>query len=157
MPPADPYVLALRVLARRELTVRQVRDRLEQAGHDAVAVDAAIARLLHERALDDARAARAIARHEIVIRHRGPLRARRALEAAGVTSDLAARAIEDALGETDPAAAMTAALATRWPGDAPITGRRDVARLYRFLVGRGFEPDRVMALLRARRGSRAVD
>jgi len=43
---ADPYIDGLKMLGRRELSERQVRQRLARKGHEPDAIDAAIARLL---------------------------------------------------------------------------------------------------------------
>src|SRR4051812_38811438 len=56
------YLDALHLLARRELSVRQLRDRLADREHPLDEIDAAIARLLETRALDDERVANAFAR-----------------------------------------------------------------------------------------------
>ena len=55
------YVDALRMLARRELSEAQVRQRLVRREHGQAAIDEALARLRNERAIDDARVAEAIA------------------------------------------------------------------------------------------------
>ena len=58
-PPEDPdshnaaYVLALRWLSARELSEGQVRERLARRGYTAWAVDAAIRRLIQQRAVDE--------------------------------------------------------------------------------------------------------
>ena len=43
---------------------------------------------------------------------------------------------------------LEAALAKRLRGGAAIADEREFNRLYRYLVGQGFEPDRVLALLK---------
>lgn len=154
-PDGDPYLAALRLLSRRELTEAQLRQRLERRQYEAHAIDVALGRLKESRALDDRRAAVAIARHELVIRRRGRLRARRALAEAGVPPSLADEAIAAASADVDTDLTLRLALASRWPDGEPIVERRDYARLYRFLTGRGFEPDRVLALLDRRRRSGA--
>ena len=54
------------MLARRELSAAGVRSRLADRGFAAAEIDAAVARLLESRALDDARVARAYARTVLV-------------------------------------------------------------------------------------------
>ena len=50
------------MLGRRELSEAQVRQRLARRGHEPDSVDAAVARLRQERAIDDTRVAEAIVR-----------------------------------------------------------------------------------------------
>jgi len=147
------YVDALRMLARRELSESQVRQRLARREHDEADIDEAVARLREERAIDDVRTAEAIARSETSIRGRGKLRVKRKIESAGIAAATAKRAVEEIFGDLDPDALLGASLAKRLRGDGMIKDEREFNRLYRYLVGQGFEPDRVLALLRSRKCS----
>jgi regulatory protein len=140
------YLDGLKLLARRELSEAQVRQRLSRKGHDPEAIDDAILRLQQERALDDARVAGAIARTESSLRGRGRARVERQIERAGIPKDVARQAVDAAFAEVDAEAQLEAALARRLRG-RPIEGDRELQRLYRYLLGQGFEPDRVLALL----------
>jgi regulatory protein len=60
--PESIHTTALRMLARRELSEAQVRERLARRGYAVNDIDAAIHRLKDQRAIDDARVAEAIAR-----------------------------------------------------------------------------------------------
>jgi regulatory protein len=144
------YVAGLKLLARRELSEAQVRQRLLRRGHAAEDVDTAIARLKSERALDDARVADALTRTEMAVRGRGRLRVGRQLAQAGIGSDIADRALDRAYSETDADALLTAALDKRLRGRTNIADQREMQRLYRYLVGQGFESDRVLNILRGR-------
>src|SRR5437588_1721185 len=95
------YVDGLKLLARRELSEQQVRQRLARRGHEAAAIDEAVARLRDERAIDDARVADAIARTQSSVRGRGKLRVQRHIEMAGIAKPTARRAIEDVYGAID--------------------------------------------------------
>ncbi len=139
------------MLGRRELSEFQIRQRLARREHDADAIDAAVARLLEERAIDDHRAAEAIARTETGFRKRGRLRVRRKIESAGISPALARRAVDDVFGSLDGDQLLESALAKRLRGGAAIADERAFNRLYRYLIGQGFEPDRVLALLKKRR------
>ena len=145
------YIAALRMLAGRELSERQVRQRLARRGFDAHEIDAAIARLLQDRSLDDERAARAMAHAETSLKKRGRLRVKQRLQAAGIAPAVAQRAIQDTFEAIDADALMSAALGKRLRGRDRIADEREFQRLYRYLVGQGFEPDRVLALLRRHR------
>jgi regulatory protein len=146
----NAYVDGLKMLARRELSEAQVRQRLARRGHDEDAIDRAVARLKAERAIDDARVAAAIARTETSIKRRGRLRVRRQIENAGIAAPVARRAVDDAFGEIDPGALLEAALGRRLRGGRAIADDREFQRLYRFLIGQGFGPDEVLRLLRSR-------
>jgi len=145
------YDDGLRMLARRELSELQVRQRLARKGHDRPSIDDAVARLREERAIDDARAAEAIARTETAVKRRGKLRVRRRIESAGISSAEARRAVNEAFGDIDADALLEAALAKRLRATASIKDDREFQRLYRYLIGQGFESDQVIRILRRRR------
>jgi regulatory protein len=146
--PDSAYIAALKMLGRRELSERQVRQRLARRGYDDESIDEAIARLTTDRSLDDERAARAMAHAETTLKKRGTMRVKRRLEAAGIAPAIAARAIQEAFQAIDADALAAAALQKRLRGREEIADQREFQRLYRFLIGQGFEPDRVLALLR---------
>jgi regulatory protein len=147
------YVVALTMLSRRELSERQVRERLARREFPPDHIDAAIARLKAERALDDGRVAQAMARLEVVTRRHGKLRAQRQIEHLGIKPDIARAAIDEVLGSVDQDALLASALGRRLRGDRPIADEAEFRRLYRFLIGQGFDSDRILRLLRARRDS----
>ena len=136
------------MLARRELSEAQVRQRLARKKHDDNEIDEAIARLLEERAIDDARVAEAIARSETSIRKRGKLRVKRKIESAGIAPAAAKRAVDEVFDALDGDALLESALAKRLRGGKTLADAREFNRLYRYLVGQGFEPDRVLARLK---------
>ena len=144
----DTYLTALKMLARRELSEAQLRQRLLRHQHDPDAIDAALTRLKSERSLDDERVAGAIARSETNLKKRGRFRVTRQIEAAGIASSIAKRVVDETFAAIDGDALLTQALARRLRGRTRIEDDREFQRLYRYLVAQGFEPDRVMALLR---------
>lgn len=145
------YVDGLKMLARRELSEAQVRQRLARSGHAKDDIERAVARLREERAIDDERVAGAIARTAVSLKKRGRLRATRQIEQAGIARSVAARAVADVYGEVDGEALLDAALAKRLRVGARIADDRQFQRLYRYLLAQGFESDRIMAALNARR------
>ena len=147
----DTYLTALRMLARRELSEAQVRQRLTRRQHDPESINAAIARLKADRSLDDERVAGAIARSETSLKKRGRLRVKRQIEAAGIPPSLAQRAVDEAFDALDTDALLAASLDRRLRGRARIEDDKEFQRLYRYLITQGFEPDRVLALLRKHR------
>jgi regulatory protein len=147
-PKASAYLDGLKMLGRRELSEAQVRQRLARKGHEADAVDAAVDRLRAERAIDDARVAEAIAHTETTVRGRGKLRVSRQIEQAGIAAVTARQAIDEVFASVDEEALLEGALARRLRGRDGIADDAEFRRLFRYLVGQGFEPDRVMALLK---------
>jgi len=147
----DAYVDGVKMLARRELSEAQVRQRLARRGYDASAIDAAVVRLRGEHAIDDARAAEAIARTETSLHGRGKVRVRARLEQAGIAAATARRATEQAFATIDEDAQIEAVLRKRLRGRERIADNRELQRLYRYLAGQGFDADRIMKALSARR------
>jgi regulatory protein len=148
---ANPaYVDGLKMLARRELSEAQVRQRLARRGHGQDAIDQAVSRLRDERAIDDARVAEAIARTETAVRRRGKVRVRLQIERSGVDRNVAAHAVDEVFAGLDADALLESSLDRRLRGGATIAGDRDLQRLYRYLIGQGFDPERVVAALKKR-------
>ena len=145
------YDDGLKMLARRELSELQVRQRLARKGHDRRAIDDAVARLLGERAIDDERVAEAIARTETAVRRRGKIRVRLQIERAGIARATAARTADETFDAIDEEALLQASLEKRLRGRGTIADDRELQRLYRYLIGQGFESDRVLRALEARR------
>jgi regulatory protein len=141
------YLDGLKMLGRRELSEAQIRQRLERKGHDPDAIDAAVARLRGERALDDARAAGAIARTEVSLRGRGRQRALQAIHRAGIATDTARAALDRAFADVDADALLEASLEKRLKGRRRLADDAEAARTYRYLLRQGFDPDRVAAAL----------
>jgi regulatory protein len=143
------YAVALRMLARRELSESQVRARLTRQQFDAEEIAAVLARLRHERALDDGRTARACARTELHVRHRGRLRVLRRVEALGIARAVARAAVDEVFAEVDERALLEQALDRRLKG-AALENRAAQGRTYRYLLAQGFEPEAVATALRGR-------
>jgi SOS response regulatory protein OraA/RecX len=100
--------------------------------------------------VSDARAAEAIVRAE-TRRRRGPLRVKRQVERAGIAPAIARQAVDAAFDALDDEALLEEALTRRLRGAATIAGERELARLFRYLVGQGFEPERVLVALKKRK------
>jgi regulatory protein len=146
----DAYLAGLKMLGRRELSEAQVRQRLARRGYEPDNVDAAVARLREERAIDDARVAEAIVRTQSSVRGRGRLRVLREVESAGIAAAIARRAVDDVFDSLDPDALLEASLAKRLDEREPIADDAEFRRLYRYLIGQGFEADRIIAALKGR-------
>jgi regulatory protein len=149
--PDRTYLDAVKMLARRELSEAQLRQRLARRQHDADAIEAAITRLKADRSLDDERVAGAIARTETSLKKRGRYRVIRQIEAAGIAPSIARRVVDETFATIDVDGLLNEALGRRLRKTS-IEDEKELNRLYRYLVAQGFEPDRVLAHLRKRSG-----
>ena len=138
------------MLARRELSEAQVRQRLARRGHAEDAIDAAVRRLQEQRAIDDARVAEAIARTETSLHRRGKVRVRMRIEQAGIAAATARRATDQVFETVDEDAQIETVLNKRLRGRGAIVDERERQRLYRYLLGQGFDADRILKALSAR-------
>ncbi|MGE0593509.1 MAG: regulatory protein RecX [Vicinamibacterales bacterium] len=148
------YVAGLRVLGRREVSTAQLRQRLERQAYDPADIDAALARLQAEHALDDRRTALACARSEVRLKGRGPARVRLRLRALGLDPVLVDETLRAVFGDEDERSLVERALDRRLRQGTlsdPATERR----LHRFLLGQGFSPSLVRDVLRRRRAGDA--
>jgi regulatory protein len=135
---AAARLAAIPWLARRDYSSAELRERLTGAGYAPAAVEAALARLRAERAVDDGRYAERYVTYQAG-RGQGPVRIRRELLELGLAADI-----------------VEAALATEadWPGRArEVRVRRfgavapqswkDKGRQAKFLQYRGFSSDHI--------------
>src|SRR5262245_8960777 len=136
------------MLARRELSEAQVRQRLAKRGESQDAIDTAIARLKAERALDDERVAGVIARTQVTLRTRGRRRVQQQIEAAGIARSIASRAVDEVFQDIDADTLLSTSLSKRLRGRERIADDREFQRLYRYLSAQGFDSDKILAHLR---------
>ena len=151
---SSAYIDGLKMLGRRELSEKQVRQRLARKEHEPDEIEEAVTRLREERAINDVRVAEAIARTETGIRKRGKIRVRMQLERAGIAKDVAKQALDEVFGALDEEALIVGSLRKRLRGRESIADDREFQRLFRYLIGQGFESDIVMRTLRAKRTHR---
>jgi regulatory protein len=144
------YIVALTLLARRELAEAQLRTRLATRKFEDHEIDAAMTRLRRERALDDRRTALACARTQVRIKHRGRARVVRQVEALGIDRDIAREAVAEVFAELDEDALLEQALDRRLRHGLSLSDPAVFRRVHRYLLGQGFDPGRVTALLRRR-------
>lgn len=154
-PPEDPdsskaaYLRALRWLTARELSESQVRDRLADRGYTEAAIAPAIERLLHDRTIDDRRAATAVARTEARVRRHGPRRVLGKLIAMQIDRDLAKEVVRDLFGETDEEELLARALERRLRGKPErLKDPRERRSILAYLVRQGFSASAASALMR---------
>ena len=151
------YVDALHLLGRRELSVRQLRERLRDREHAEADIDRAIALLLENRALDDRRVADAYVRTALKVKGRGRLRIQRELQEMGIEKDVAGEALAEACGDLDERTLIAQALKKKLRGKTRIGSPAEYARVYQFLMRQGFSPAAVTAALRAYRRGVSLD
>ncbi len=151
----DAYLAGLRLLARRELSSAQLHDRLAKRGCPEPEIDAALARLREEGALDDRRMARAYASTAARVKGRGRLRILRELDALGLDREIGRAAADEVFQEIDEAALLERALAKRLRG--PIKDEGQFRRLHQYLTRLGFPPFAITTALKARYRRGAVD
>jgi regulatory protein len=137
------------MLGQRELSEAQIRTRLARRGCDANAITNALERLKRDRTLDDDRVARAAARLEAGIRHRGPARVRQRLQSMGLADDVVQKAVTEAFEDVDELALLDAAYERRLKGrELAELDDKARARLVRGLVGQGFSFGAVLRKVR---------
>jgi regulatory protein len=142
------YLDALRLLARRELSIKQLRDRLVDREHPPEEIDRAIEHLLETRALDDGRVARAYARTAANVKGRGRLRVMRELNEMGIAKDTASEALAEVFADVDERALITKALQKKMRGRTGVANVAERARLYQYLMRQGYTPAGIAAALR---------
>ena len=139
--------VALRLLAGRDLSTSQLRERLLRRQLPADEIERAITRLTRAGLLDDARTAVAHARRAVQVKLRGRRRARQELHALGIDPQVAGRALATVFAEVDEATVLERAIAKR--AQAPVRTRAEFRRLHQALIRQGFAPDEVTAALLA--------
>ena len=106
---SSAYVTGLKMLGRRELSEKQIRQRLARKEFPEDEIDEAVARLREERAINDRRVAEAIARSETSLRQRGKIRVRMQIERAGISKETAKAALDAVFGDIDDQALLESA------------------------------------------------
>lgn len=133
-PESDPRQLALRLLARREHSRHELRDKLRSRGLDPGLIDPVLDDLSRSGLLSDARF---VDSYVYARRQRGfgPRRIEAELRERGVADDL----IDAGLGawDADWRPVLEGLYARRY-GSQPATEGAERARRLRFLTGRGF-------------------
>ncbi len=151
------YTDALQLLARRELTEKELRDRLIDRDHPREEIDRVIAHLLESKTLDDGRVARAYARTATNVKGRGRLRVMRELNAMGVARETATEAVTEVFADVDERALIAKALQKKMRGKSRISNAAEHARLYQFLMRQGFTPAGIVAALKKLGGRSNLD
>ena len=145
---ADAFIVALTLLSARELSESQLRARLTRRQHDPDEIDRAIARLKEDRTLDDRRVARALARMESAIKHRGRARVIQKIRQAGISSAIAEEAVKEVFEDVDESDLLNRALERRLRGKTPRElDEKARARIVRGLMAQGFSLESILRRL----------
>jgi regulatory protein len=142
--PAEARSVAIGLLARRDYATGELRLRLGRKGFHAEVVEATIAELIEERALDDGRYAGNYVSY-CASRGRGPLRIAAELKALELPADL----IDAALAGGPDWGSLAGEVRNRKFGPEPPADWPEKARQARFLQYRGFSSDHIRLALGA--------
>jgi len=140
--------MALRLLAVRLRSRRELEERLSRRDIAPATVRAVVERLAAEGFIDDMRFARAWVRGRLALRPSGAVRLRRELLRKGITSELIEPALREAFSESDErqlALDVARARMRRYRSDPPEAAYR---RLAGVLHRRGFSADAIATALR---------
>ncbi|MDG2046595.1 MAG: regulatory protein RecX [Halioglobus sp.] len=141
--PADIRMAAMNLLARREHSVRELRNKLKRRFPDDAVIDEQIARLTCENLQSNLRFAESYARQRIG-RGYGPVRVREELRERGASNlDVAAAMVEL---QVDWLAVASEVVRKKF-GVLPPSDIKEKARRARFMQYRGFTADHYQELL----------
>lgn len=134
---------ALRLLSRREHSAAELKYKLARRGHEDEQAEGIVGRLAEAGWQSDERYAEMLVRNRIEQGY-GPLRIRAELEAARVDGAAISAALDGA--GVDWAERVTAVHARKFK--SVPQGAAEWQKQYRFLAGRGFEPEQIRAALK---------
>lgn len=138
---AHLYHDAIRALARRELTSRQLQERLTAAGGRAADVATVIARLTAEGAVDDRRAARLYAQRAFKQRKRTRSRIEMELEALGIPGDVARETVANVCNDDVERSRLEHAVIFALRGTRRDRRDDDARRLFAQFQRQGYDPE----------------
>ncbi|MDI6776621.1 MAG: regulatory protein RecX [Syntrophales bacterium] len=137
---------AFRFLSIRARSRKELRARLKEKGFDNPVVDRVLDYLLERGYLDDASFARQWARNLAVNRLLGNRRIEMSLREKGIPSELIGEAVAGAREEISEREAIGKLIGKKGK-DRKVTDPKELRRLGRSLVGKGFPPGLVFDIL----------
>jgi regulatory protein len=146
-------IAAVRLLARREHSTRDLKRKLEGKGHARDSVERVVNKLSDKKLLSDERFASSFVAHH-GRRGQGPVRIRAELRQQGASDEVIDAALD---GSGIDWAAMAAEVRARKFGAAPPKGLPERAKQARFLQYRGFSADQIRAALSGSAASAVED
>lgn len=141
--PPDPKTQALKLLARREHSARELKRKLAARGITDEDAAAAVEHAVAENWQSDARYAEMLVRTRVAGGY-GPVRIEAELEVAGVPSDRIRAALGEAAVDWHE---LAVAVHAKKFGRAPKSSA-ERAKQYRYLQGRGFDASQISAALK---------
>jgi regulatory protein len=138
---------AYRYLNRRERTVAEVRQRLEQVGIESAIAEEAIAILTEQNVLDDERYARLFVQDKRALEQWGGDRIRRALRTRGIGRDVIEEALTEDESSADELARAVELLRARFP--SPPQDRRERDRALGVMLRKGYDAELAIDALAA--------
>ena len=140
---------AYRLLSSRGRTARELRERLQQRGYVAAVIDAVLSALEAEGYVNDRKLACEWARYRIQTKPIGRRRLAWELRQRGIEEELLAEVLRTVYAEFDEAALAEQAARKRLRATSHASSPHAPQRFARHLMGLGFEPDTIAAVLRA--------
>jgi len=142
--PNHSYTYAVTLLARRDFSARELRQKLKERGYVEIAIEPVVEELIATNKVNDERYGQNLVAYRARRGH-GPARIRAALKSSGLTRG----AIDDAVkgDEAPDFAALARAVRARKFGPEIPKDRKERARQVRFLQYRGFSTDHIRAVL----------
>lgn len=144
----DPDALLKRMAglcAKSEQCTFDISSKLYKAGLPKEKREEIIEYLIANRYLDDSRFARSFASYKVRFSAWGKRKIRMALAAKRIPSQLISEALDN-IDDTDYFNAISR-VAQAKKKDLDLSDRREVAKFYRQLLARGFEPDMISRVL----------
>jgi regulatory protein len=145
--PAALFEYAVTALARRSLTMVELRQRLERRAARPEFVDEVLDRLTGLGYLDDARLAESYARFRRDYEGLGRSRVLRELRRRGVEESTAEQSVAETYSDTDELDLVRQQIRRRLGsrfGQGPINDRKQLAALFRTLLRAGFSSARIV-------------
>jgi regulatory protein len=143
-PPGNARTAALRLLGRRDYTVRELQEKLIARGHGVEDVTAVLNDLAADGLQSDERVAAAHVRTASQVKGRGRLRIARELEARGIGRPLVARVLATVAPGDERAAILEILRRKHFPASPAPAERR---RMFQHLLRRGFSSDAIARAL----------
>jgi regulatory protein len=141
--PADIRFAAMNLLARREHSLAELRQKLRRRFTDEIQLESQLQKLAEEKLQCDERYAESFARQRTT-RGYGPLRVRQEMREKGLTDQAVSAALEAA--DVDWVA-LAAAVFRKKFGRHDCVDVKEKARRIRFMQYRGFSPEHYQTLL----------
>ncbi|MBL7072491.1 MAG: regulatory protein RecX [Candidatus Omnitrophica bacterium] len=132
---------SLRLLAARGRSVYELRSRLLKAGYDSTISENVISELKKENILNDTRFASEWVDSRLEFSPRAAEVIRSELEDKGVGDDIIGRVFEEKAEKLDNRAIARNLIKDKLSLERELSGEKLRAKVFRFLVGRGFDAE----------------